>query len=542
MKKFIFVIFAALICCCHAEGPFFRHKEPEKQQEFENIYQDIRRLSSKSSIFYNVKDYGAKGDGVTDDSSAVQALNNLIVSSAYPGTIFFPSGTYKFTSGINIDMSYCSVLSANAKLDFSSLTSGSAITLGGNINNTYFGNPYLNADKYLANFTLIGPAYTTNVKGLRFYSATEPGPSHTKTYNVNIQGFQTAISIEDNAYILNFYGTEVFVSSVCVNVANATNSGEKIYFNGGAFYNSETGFKLDNGNATLYIEGVSVDGMSGTYYLVNAGDIHISKTHNEGYFDSHGKGRRIFWVPTNATGSVYAYISDSYFTIKSTRTAAAFDINKTCYFHLINSHVNGVGTASAPIVLSTYSAVSFIFVDGVTNTTSDTLVTISTNTTYWRNDDSANTVVSNRPIQMAGTKTNDSASTGDVGEYISASVSQGSAVTCTNGQYGDVTSIIVSSGDWDVEGIVGFTGGAITGTQFCAGIGTASGNSASGLTSGTTFIQSPTAPTASSDASTPVNRVRISVASNTTLYLKWYTSFTVGTLKAYGSITARRPR
>lgn len=43
----------------------------------------------------NVKDYGAKGDGVADDTSAI----NSAISSAAGGTVFFPVGTY-LTSGI----------------------------------------------------------------------------------------------------------------------------------------------------------------------------------------------------------------------------------------------------------------------------------------------------------------------------------------------------------------------------------------------------------------------------------------------------------
>ncbi len=41
----------------------------------------------------NVKDYGAKGDGVTDDSRAIQAT----LDEAGKETVFFPAGIYKIT-------------------------------------------------------------------------------------------------------------------------------------------------------------------------------------------------------------------------------------------------------------------------------------------------------------------------------------------------------------------------------------------------------------------------------------------------------------
>lgn len=48
--------------------------------------------------FINVKDFGAKGDGVTDDSSSI----NSAITSTNGGTIYFPDGDYKITSPIVI--------------------------------------------------------------------------------------------------------------------------------------------------------------------------------------------------------------------------------------------------------------------------------------------------------------------------------------------------------------------------------------------------------------------------------------------------------
>lgn len=63
----------------------------------------IRR---KLGEIYSVKDYGAKGDGVTDDTAAIQALLNQLtddyVTTPAPKnanyTVVFPSGIYKVTS------------------------------------------------------------------------------------------------------------------------------------------------------------------------------------------------------------------------------------------------------------------------------------------------------------------------------------------------------------------------------------------------------------------------------------------------------------
>lgn len=52
-------------------------------------------------LFLNVKDYGAIGDGITDDSAAIQAVINLLPATG--GEIFFPSGTYLIGTPLNIN-------------------------------------------------------------------------------------------------------------------------------------------------------------------------------------------------------------------------------------------------------------------------------------------------------------------------------------------------------------------------------------------------------------------------------------------------------
>jgi hypothetical protein len=49
---------------------------------------------------FNVKDYGAVGDGVTDDTSAIQAA--IDAAQAVSGTVVVPSGTYACASKLNV--------------------------------------------------------------------------------------------------------------------------------------------------------------------------------------------------------------------------------------------------------------------------------------------------------------------------------------------------------------------------------------------------------------------------------------------------------
>jgi hypothetical protein len=57
-------------------------------------------ISGISSIWYNVKDYGAVGDGTTDDRSAIQSAINA-ANAAGGGIVYFPNGIYNLGAGIN---------------------------------------------------------------------------------------------------------------------------------------------------------------------------------------------------------------------------------------------------------------------------------------------------------------------------------------------------------------------------------------------------------------------------------------------------------
>ena len=58
-----------------------------------------RNVAQKLQESVSVKDFGAVGDGVTDDTAAIQAAIDALTS----GTIYFPSGTYAMQSSVALD-------------------------------------------------------------------------------------------------------------------------------------------------------------------------------------------------------------------------------------------------------------------------------------------------------------------------------------------------------------------------------------------------------------------------------------------------------
>lgn len=78
---------------------------------------------------FNVRDYGAVGDGVTDDTAAIQAAI-AACNTAGGGTVFFPRGTYEVSTGLT-PPNWC-VLSGEgygSRLDYTA-PAGVCVTLG----------------------------------------------------------------------------------------------------------------------------------------------------------------------------------------------------------------------------------------------------------------------------------------------------------------------------------------------------------------------------------------------------------------------------
>ena len=61
-----------------------------------------RTMPDRLSEIKNVKDFGARGNGSTDDTAAIQAAVNW-TSSAGRGTVHFPLGTYRITAPITFE-------------------------------------------------------------------------------------------------------------------------------------------------------------------------------------------------------------------------------------------------------------------------------------------------------------------------------------------------------------------------------------------------------------------------------------------------------
>jgi hypothetical protein len=78
-----------------------------------------RTIAEKFGETVSVKDYGATGDGTTDDTAAINAAITAL-SSSYEAAqgLYFPAGIYRVTSTINITLTYAASLTLYSRQQY----------------------------------------------------------------------------------------------------------------------------------------------------------------------------------------------------------------------------------------------------------------------------------------------------------------------------------------------------------------------------------------------------------------------------------------
>lgn len=149
--------------------------------------------------------------------------------------------------------------------------------------------------------------------------------------------------------------------------------------------------------------------------------------------------------------------------------------------------------------------------------------------------DTTNFAVLSTGLQLKGNNTNTAPPAGFIGEVISSVVDSSSKVNLTSTVAANITSVSLTAGIWNVNGIITF-GGGTTITERDIAI---SANSASftGTTVGDTRFNSTIA---AGVYSLICPAVRLSLSSTTTYYLVASSVYTGGTDQGYGKISATR--
>lgn len=147
--------------------------------------------------------------------------------------------------------------------------------------------------------------------------------------------------------------------------------------------------------------------------------------------------------------------------------------------------------------------------------------------------------ITNLPSSEVGVTDASNATAGNVGQTITNAIPSGSATALTTATAKNVTSISLTAGDWDVSGNVNFSAATATVTGTSGGITT---TSATMPTDGTEVFSGVQVTLLSETDSVTISRKQINVSSTTTVYLVGKSTFSAGSVSAFGSITARRVR
>lgn len=265
-------------------------------------------------------------------------------------------------------------------------------------------------------------------------------------------------------------------------------------------------------------------------------------------FNSSSSGSTGFKVTNSNTAGVSSFhllndnsktaaftIYGSAFSLAYLRNNAAFGADDSIYV-IPDSSTSSGGTHKFAVVTGGYSNNPTLEITPgnpgrilVGNPTDDTTTALQVNGAI-------------RPSQTGGiiaTTTNNDASAGSVGEAISSLVAVGSPVSLTTNTGTNVTSISLTAGDWDVSGNVNLTEGTATVTGASAGI---TSTSATVPTNGSEVYSGVQVTLLSGTDSITLPPKRFSLSGTTTVYLVAKSTFSAGTVDAFGSILARRVR
>lgn len=148
--------------------------------------------------------------------------------------------------------------------------------------------------------------------------------------------------------------------------------------------------------------------------------------------------------------------------------------------------------------------------------------------------------------QIPGVATSSDAVAGNVGEIITSSVVSSAAVSLSSSVVSNVTSILLSPGDWDVSAMSYFTGGTGAAVSYLWGLFSTSSNTSSSpvdlLSQGIVFINAePAFSHGPTSVTVPSGPSRVSISSSTRYYLNVVAAFS-SNVNGYGMIRARRVR
>lgn len=328
-----------------------------------------------------VKDYGAKGDGVTDDTAAINSAITAVSTSGSSRIVYFPEGTYKISSAIN---------PAVAQLTFR----------GDHRTNTVISQTTANTPVFQWTSDLSGGAHSITFEHLKLTNANAPTTSTTQQYGIQFRADPTGTVASGNGFYIcrfvnlnitnqyvgigqytttggccpmwsNVYRDIVFsqIAHNAIKINNTISIGQPNnvienvnVLNGGSNGFTPDGYAVDvNGPTGLLINGLNVEDWYNNLLSIQGGySITINNLRTERFNITSNTYPRICYF---ATGNFV--LNDFYFDANIANTAGFASL----IFADANAavSVNGWWTSYNPSS-TTFNPVAMVWGDGITGT------------------------------------------------------------------------------------------------------------------------------------------------------------------------------
>lgn len=250
-----------------------------------------------------VEQYGAVGDGVTNDSTAIQAVLTQYNAGPLVTEIDFESGAYKCNTGLTLNSTFCT-MRGEALLDFSSAPAVVGLTITASTSPD--GGNHFGRKAKVSGFRLQGPgaraADGSIAISLSGPSGTTPGPmlERVMVFNWDI-GHQHG----DRAYISGAYHCEIYRTRTAISMPVAADAHERVTYTDCTIYNNNTVAVIANNNSGyLHMIACSLD-YNDSICTMTGGRMLLTNCHIESGQANYGAN-----TPINLSGDGTTFSMD----------------------------------------------------------------------------------------------------------------------------------------------------------------------------------------------------------------------------------------
>ena len=237
-----------------------------------------RRWKRQTAVQLSVSFFGADPNGIRDSRAAIQAALDFSAASNNRQRLIIPPGTYKLSSGLNIDISKIGFDAKGVTFDFSSMVAGNAFNLFGSV-----APPYFQGQFGFDNCELIGNSKNGVVTGISMVGAVNQGPSHVRLSGISIHDFGTGVYFGQSAYCNNLISCDIFSCGIAIDVPNGlTDGGERNTFVGCTIFNNNLAVRSAYSPSSLHFSVCSLDYNIKQCELTNGSRVIFSNCHIEG--------------------------------------------------------------------------------------------------------------------------------------------------------------------------------------------------------------------------------------------------------------------